>query len=791
MSDFEWQTEEEWQEEITGSAETKRPWWSWLLLVITFVVIGGVVVWQLNSRVRTTVEAVEEDIIASYELFYRAVEDGDTELAFTLLSGSNSDWTKQEQARITAGNWLRWPELGWQLVGEPEIGEVEIGSDLRSAEITLALLYEFNGTRFTLQRTLTFRQGTTHWLYAPPAPEFWGEQKTLEGDVTNGLQLNFFYPEHDAELIETLHLDINRTLAKIPSFSGNDLFNISPTATVFFGTQSLHFPYLRATADTVDSITLPSPSNIGLPINNSGYQALLATYTTHLLTFPAAAQAGYACCNHAVFGQALGEHLLTAHGVSMSQLTAQDYTRVLQGNGGFNDRLLGWESAEPTPPTTDEWRTARALVEYLHEAIPIHAVSLHMGKNLRDVASFDEWFQHVAQIKMLSSVMLDDSEPSFAGFQAFLIERGAAMVDDSPYALPAAQPVVACLKADGGSRLYGYDFATYSWDALWESAERIENITTLGSTDALWIEQATSLAVWRKASSVTQPIANVLDFSADWQTPDTPLVFVRQPPSDDPEIDNFYWLDLNQCEIEEQTDCGMTAINGIPRWAPDREHLLFIDSSRNQLTLTDSNRNVLYVRADIPDLDSVLWIDDTHYSWRNPIDDAHYRSSIDNSEIEQWFTVSDLGLPTPLSEQRLYIYPAGRANDPYLLIMQIFEGDVPQHLFSYNHVTGETHYLDALSYNEYVGLSPEGRYVLAVRARPSTVMRLSTSLNLFDRVNDTFYSYTYGEPAALSDDWLLLSQSNRLRLIAPSERYERLIPLPADNCTDAAWLLEQ
>lgn len=799
MSDFEWQTDEEWSDEVLVSAETPRRWGTWLLLGGFVAIIAGAGWWQLRGRVAEMVQEVEQEIIASFNLLYEAVQNGDTELAYTLLSGSDADWTMQEQAKIAAATWLRWPELGWELVEEPEIVNVAVGSDLRSAEITLALRYKFNNTSFSLHRTLTFRQGETHWLYAPPPLDYWGEGNLLAGSPTDALPLDFVYPVRDANLIERFHTDINKKHQLFQQQYTPNAIRAFNTSLIVFREQSQTFTHLQPSTSEPVSISLPAPSTIGVPIDDNGYQQLLTAYSTYLLTFPAAAEVDYRCCQHAIFGQALGEYILERVGFQVVQLTEKDYTRVLQGNGRFDNQLLGWNSAETTHPMTDEWRTARAFVEYIHEVIPLHAVTTQMGRNLTQTEQFDEWLQTVAHTRMLSSVILDNGqemEPTFAGFQAFLSARGALAVDDAPYPLPTAQPVVACLDNIGGSRLYAYNFGSYTWDSIGDFVDPVTKIDTLDMPKTLWIEQGRALSgVWQDGQH-THQTATLVNFSAEWQTLDTQPVVMRQSLGDDATTNNYYWLNPNKCHNEQGmqlTGCELTPLDGIPRWSPNREHIIFTDHVGGRLTLTDSNLNVIHTRTDITDIQSIVWINDTQYSWRNPVDGAHYRSSIDEVSSEKWFTNTNLNLVTPLADQQfnpnLYIYPTNNLSDPYLLIMQIFEGDVPQHLFKYNNISDELSYLGEISYNEYIGMSPDGRFIMAVRARPSTVMRLSQSLNLLETDSNRFYSYDYGTPVLLSDEWVLLNDADRLRLIAPSDGYTRLIPLPSDNCTDAAWLL--
>lgn len=799
MSDFEWRTDEEWSEEVVSAEIPRRRWWQWGLFGCLLLLVGGAALWQLRGRVQAAVQKSEDEVIASYNLLYSAVQSGDTELAYTFLSGSDQSWTRQVQTRISARTWLAWPELGWEMVGEPSIVGVEMGSDLRSAELTLALTYRFNGNPFTLHHTLTFRQGETHWLYAPPAESLWANG-SLMGEQTDGFQLKMVHLDRDAALVERLQVDIYRAREQISrSQSGRQI--AFPEIVAWLSDYDYDSSYALDTGSGVTNLSLPAPSVIGIPLDEVGYQALLAAYNRFLLAFPTVTNFSDDCCQHTVFAQALGEHVMAEAGVPVVQLTAHDYTRVLQGNGAFDNRLLGWQSAEPTPPTTDDWRTARAVVEYIHETIPMYAVSRQMGSSLNQFDSFDEWLKHVMFVRALSSqtpATGTETEPSFAGFQAFLIERGASLVDHAPYDLPTAQPVLACDTITGGGRLYAYDFAGYRWDNLLETEAPITAIHTLDQPNTLWLEQGgTAAGVWKDGAIMPQN-APLLWFSAEWQTPDTPTVVMRQELLDNELIENhlainFFWLDPNRCDSEN--GCELTPIEGIPHWSPNREHILFADLKRGLLTVTDAQRNVLYTRTDITTLDTVIWIDDTHYAWRNPTDGAYYRSNIESSTPQHWFSITNLRPILPLSEQQLnpqlHIFSANTVRDPYLLIMQVYEGNVPQHLVSYNHVTGEMRYLVELSYNEYIGISPFGRYHLAARPRPSTVMRLSTSLNLLNRATMRLESLPYGEPAPFSEDWLLLSDSDQLRLIAPFEQFGRLIPLPAENCTAATWLLRE
>jgi len=96
------------------------------------------------------------------------------------------------------------------------------------------------------------------------------------------------------------------------------------------------------------------------------------------------------------------------------------------------------------------------------------------------------------------------------------------------------------------------------------------------------------------------------------------------------------------------------------------------------------------------------------------------------------------------------------------------------------------------------GFSPDGRWLIASAYQdpPEEGWRLF----VHDLQRGETEEYTAGYPTypaqypfydwSADGNWLLVVDDGFLRLIAPAENYERLLPHPHDNCLFSAWIAE-
>ena len=293
---FDWQTEEEgeWPEEFKADASNKpgRRWRRWILIFIPLISLAaGGVYWQAQQRIEQAKSAREADILSSYGLIREAAEQKDVEVLTTLLSGADLSWARAQQD-LSQNGWLHERDIFGlsRESGSLNIVDFVFSPELNSAELTIDESYYLNfgvenSQKVTLRHVNVYRSGT-RWLWAPPKNEFWGG---LASGRATGEYITLFYPQRDKDLAIRLLDDFERLVDDLCqqtelcpkdmriqirfSHEPEDLLNAWKNF-VQFGYQSdlIHLPDGRL------SLTLPTPSIVGIPTDDRSYQAILSGY---------------------------------------------------------------------------------------------------------------------------------------------------------------------------------------------------------------------------------------------------------------------------------------------------------------------------------------------------------------------------------------------------------------------------------------------------------------------------------------------------------------------------------
>ncbi|MGB5058661.1 MAG: hypothetical protein WBO48_08205, partial [Candidatus Promineifilaceae bacterium] len=128
----------------------------------------------------------------------------------------------------------------------------------------------------TLLLPLIFRKGESRWLLSPPSEAYWGGWQQVEGHY-----ITLIFPERDADIALRLLPEMDAQVKK--------LCNFEPAADCPGGWQLLvrletDPASLTAVADPQTLLQpapifeLPTPSLIGLPVDEAGYEALAQAY---------------------------------------------------------------------------------------------------------------------------------------------------------------------------------------------------------------------------------------------------------------------------------------------------------------------------------------------------------------------------------------------------------------------------------------------------------------------------------------------------------------------------------
>lgn len=300
MTKFEWKSEEDW---IDNQGElTSRRVWSWKRILAWFTLISIVLASTagvLNRRLDQAEKALTAEILSSRELLRTALANRDRELFVSVLSGRSGEWVNTQLARFKREEIDGFRPMGLVLENGEQTGgsyEVELEPDLLGAELQAVERYQDRfGRSFSLQKTEIYRQGQSRWLFAPPESEFWGDWQSF---VEPGSWLDVRFPERDAAAVwpikayieekigDLCHLPVYRCPADLKI---DLIFHSDPYSLIEWSDRDY-----RLTRDR--NIVVPSPSLIGIPLDQTGREALQRAYAALVLPKLIVSLIDYDCC---------------------------------------------------------------------------------------------------------------------------------------------------------------------------------------------------------------------------------------------------------------------------------------------------------------------------------------------------------------------------------------------------------------------------------------------------------------------------------------------------------------
>lgn len=296
MGNFNWQTEEDstvWEEQEAPPTppSKKRRWVIWLLMVgFVALSIGStyLIYRQINERVAEAVKTTESAVLTSHELVIDAAMLTDRELFTNLLSGRDLNWTATQIRLLQSRMLFNRPHMGLQTVNiRSQRPEISLSPDLTQAIITRTVTYEQLDGRgeVELAQVAIYRQGEDRWLLAPltsPDSE-WQFRDTFEGRFVSAS-----FPTPDAELALRMARDLDRTVDAICSgffdvtcpieLHYNIDFSTDPSTLIDI-TLAAQGPLSQSAEPAAfNNFRFPTPTLIGLPLDENGYNALYRGY---------------------------------------------------------------------------------------------------------------------------------------------------------------------------------------------------------------------------------------------------------------------------------------------------------------------------------------------------------------------------------------------------------------------------------------------------------------------------------------------------------------------------------
>ena len=807
MSNFEWQTEDDydWDEPDQKPTPPSSSRFGQIGIVVLILALLGGLGWALNSRLRETVETATEeteaDVSASFRLLHESASSRDIEVFNALLSGLDPEWTIGYQLMVGDNGILDRSVFGWDLSSSaPEISEVFLSPSLRAAEITATVEYAIpigNGLHETVQiaQPAVFREGTTRWLYAPPEEGYWGERATQIGNY-----LTVTYPTRDEELILALQSDLEVAISnRCADACGQTFIHVE------FSTSPAALADMRMPPLQLDNnqLTLPTPTLVGLPVDQAGYRALLGGYADLILTSLFTAQSGYRCCDHITMHRAQSLWALKSAALRAWPLTVEDYEAVLGAHSSFVEWPLGWEINRPSAISAEQQNIAYALVEFLNTTYP--PVSAEF--NVDNLSTFDSAIDWIAATALNSGAEITASsadewkKQQFDAFQQFLTARIMALQPrDVNIAVPDSQFMLACNSA-AGSTLQQLQTGNNAWQAVATFEQPIIEINSLPEPASLWIQFGNPetankdpnglSAIWRNGA--LQPLTELRLSYTGASNPNNGDLIVRSPliasAGNATQLPIHYALDPAMCTVDS---CPIAEQGGLPIWSDSGQHML-VRSAQNQLSLRDANGETLDEQVAL----AAFWFDEQRYIWQSTIVNLNITHVDDPQNSEEWLAWSDLEAALP---PEMYGVPSlthffWRDEQPDQLYIGAFNL-LPNSSGNVIFWDRATQSAEILPFNDtrILWASPEERYLL-LRENALTNNGVSVGkLHLYDTLaKSTYMTFAADSDTAFSwigdtDQWATLTTGTQIRLFDLYSGKQQFITMPADSCVSGDWV---
>jgi hypothetical protein len=772
------------------------------MAVAIAVVVTLTIDQQLNQRVAEVGAFVADEVLSSHELRQQAVVTQDKELFDSVLSGSNNSWMVGQQALFEQNLILdRWP-LGLELsTADSQLLAINPVPNLKAAEVTVAQEYVIQlpdgvQSSVTLHRTDVYRRGQQRWLYAPPSSEYWGSWQTADGR-----HLTLIYPQRDQTIAQQLLTDFDNSITDYchqtqaqchPDLHLLVRFDTNPHSL-------LDLSNLAAMWQSNSALELPTPSLIGMPVDDEGYQALMRGYSSQLIATAIQKTIGWPCCSQGLFHQALIDKQLSQMGLKSWPLTDEAYGSIFQSPIRGLDQLQRYWYEPPTVPLTGSiWPQIYSAVDFVLSREPGLSLS-EMQHRLLTADSYADWLY--SNLGTASSLAIWQRE--------WLHFAQSQLATETAVPLPNQDILLLCrssLQLNKSTTLFRY---SPSHDTI---------ITDLDQRNFLFMtplphDEGVLLHERQLEQNRSQIILwqNGQETAAYDQPLSTGLLHV-EPIGSDLSVYSY-----NFAESESQFNlltvptctadgCPRQQFQGTPYWSPDGRYALLVTDNEH-LWLSDADGRIL---RDIGLGTAPFWLDETHYGYahvagnlnRIPAELA-VTAVTDNQQPQTWLHLAELASALPpsvrLSHLTIRAIVAAPHNPDLLFIatnVRPRQTNLRSLLFAYHQQSKQIELLHASSYTlgfyKPLTFSADGNWLTI-----TTFAHTNTLSDLFLYHIPSGHSQILGSNQAFSaleydwsadSQWLLRLENGFLHLIEPISGAQKVFVHDLPDCNFAAWV---
>ena len=579
--------------EVEARAPQRRGRKRWLSVLIALLLVAVVILtvrYVLLERLDAFAATVEADVLSMHGIVEQAERDLDGALFGSMISPDYPNWGRTQKEMLLSG--ARWDRPYFDLTldrgsdEKPPTGTVEdivFTSDWRMATVTLAFPYvRPDGSPVTLHQIVTYRDEATGWALVPAYPSFWGEKQTFTGRY-----LTVEYPERDAATVERLAPEWDKMLAAVCqqldgircrrtwkldvelSTESSPLARMADQGPLWKG-MSHASPTNRGAGGS--ELKLPTPSLIGSPVDEAGYQAVRAGYAPLIVGAGIADIVGWRCCEKIVLFRALLDKQLSRLGLKPWPLTASDYEEILQGS--IHDvTSLHWVYLQRSynNVTPQLQQIVHSIVDLILASNPERSPA-SLQRLLLRYDTYRPW--------LFSALPIDRNQARQGNYGRWIQKEWIHYADQQ---LEAAAPPGAALPEQdlqllctaerfNGAHLYRYDLQRDEF--IEENSDGpFRRMYSLPDDAGVLLQRlddrarGSRIQIWRQGRTldVTSGIGNVALYPVETFA-DGMLLFTydarRRPPI------RFNFLDQTECDGGA---CALRSLAGLPAWSPDRE----------------------------------------------------------------------------------------------------------------------------------------------------------------------------------------------------------------------------
>lgn len=857
LTDFEWQIEEDADRNPAATFRnvSRRRWPAFALLILALLLAAGLFAWRyLERRAEGAAVVAREQLLATHRLVEQAAAQQDGELLAALLPAHHPAWLDAQQTLLEKGLLLDRRAIGLVTTraapaaaddAEEQLA-IRLSPDLQQAEVvwqqayTLVNQQEQSETAL-LQHTLFYQFDGERWLLSPMGADFWGD---LAG--SRGERLTLIYFQRDEAVAARLAGDLDAALDQMcrlfddldcpERFHLQIRFDNDPASLLQISNAGLGL-------QRRPPLALPSPTLLGRPLDEAGYQALRRWYAVQVVSAAIVELSGWSCCEQWPLFQALLDRQLSELGLQSWPVGPADYQRLVDEPALWRAaRFWAWPTpleahlSDDEPPLGDSW-LLYAFIDYSLQAAPERSI-VDRQRQLEQSADFESWAQYALNRTEPLPVLMREWR-QFAAGQLLAIEG------DASQPLPAQEIVLACwatppARAEVGepapavtfwrvrpgddhfvagpdlsleilpprSRQDGYPYRSAFARALpdyqgiliqaytafadsrrtqifrWEGGEEVDLILDSDLMDSdLMAADVHFIGV---AGSVTDPAGELLLLT----------LTTRPRPSytSDAFVVGYVLAEMAACE---DGLCPLRPVDGMPVWSPDGSQTILVsDAERAErgqaVTLLHGDRMGEDAAA-IGEGYAPVWLaeDIFGYFQRRPAPGL-YRGGLAVDGEALWLDFSDLadvpGRPDSWIVQRAQSHPAA-AERLFLLA----DGR-QRHIFSYDGRSGEAvvyHTADQPTSVDF-HLSPDGRWLVIVADSPGSEApalhfhdlsgELPPRQESLPRLARQFDWHNWSP----GGDWFIVDYRELLMLYAPATGEWHIQP-QEKNCFFAGW----